>query len=67
MHLCLSGWMSNSKTIAPIDLIIIPVAPVRRSGSGSGYGLKNIFQESSRLRDRTQYAINLRHDIKLAL
>ena len=65
MHLCLSGWMSNSNTIAPIDLIIIPVAPVRRSGSG--YGLKNKFQESSRLRDRTQYAINLRHDIKLAL
>ena len=26
MHLCLSVWMSNSKTIAPIDLIIIPVA-----------------------------------------
>ena len=59
------GNACGSETIAPIDLIITPVAPVRWSGSGSG--LKNLFKDSSPLGDRTKYAIKRHHDVKLAL
>ena len=35
--------------------------------SGSGYGRNNVFKDSSQLRDRIKYAIEVCHDVKRAL
>ena len=75
LSVCLSVRACDSKTIAPIDLIFFTQGgvytwlshPLRLSGSGSG--LKNLLNESSKLRDRTKYEIKdkVSHDMKRAL
>ena len=76
---CLSVYLSvhtrNSKTISRIESIFFTQdvlypwlrPPARSSGLGSGYGLKDLLTDSSPLRDRTKYAINVCHVIKRAL
>ena len=41
--------------------------PLRLSRPGSGSGLNNLFNDSSPLRYRKTYTINMRHDFKRAL
>ena len=60
-----SVCLRNSKTIAPIDLIVLHRKYYTRGSApsskmiliGIGSGLKNIFKDSPQLGDRTKYAI----------
>ena len=68
---CLSVCLSGRETIAPIDWFFLHEMYYARGsvllGSGSGSGLKNLFNHSSALRDRTKYAMKVHHNIKRAL
>ena len=70
MHLglfvCLSVRTRNSKTVAPINLIILQIKCYPR-GSGSRSGLKHLLYIYDSLPDRTKYAIIVRLDMKRAL
>ena len=46
-------------------LVVWSSSKMIRNGSGSG--LKNLYKVSSPLRDRTKYAIKVRHDVRRAL
>ena len=68
LSVCQYVCLRNSKTIAPIDFYTRSIIPVARSSSkitglGSASGHKNLLKDSSPLRDRTKYAIRVRHNV----
>ena len=71
MFVCVTFGVHSTKTITPIDFYLFTQEgvypcldpPVRWSGSG----LQNLLKDSSPLRDRTKYDIEVRNDVNDAL